>query len=178
MTLNIKTYARFLELLCILFFGPLLVISFFMRWFGQETIPNYGAMGCCSLHGSHMHPSMSIRFIAAGIDSISLILLLWGGICFVRILRNYRNGELFSAKTLALYTYTSRIAFAWALYSPIQYTLLSLATSIQNPAGHRVVALCFSSNDIVHIFVVGLFWVLTSLMQEAHKLQQDLDLTV
>jgi len=178
MSSNIKKYARFLELVCLLFFGPFLIFSFIMRWFGEPTIPNYGITSCCSLHSTHMHPTLLIRFAAALVDGISLGLLLWGGWCFIRILRNYRLGELFSAKTLALYTKTSRIAFIWAIYNPICYSLLSLVTSINNPVGHRNIAFCISSSDIIHIFVVGLFLVITSLMQEAHKLQQDLDLTV
>lgn len=174
----LKTYARLLELVCLGIFGPFLIIQFFMRWFGHASIPNYGFTNCCSFHATHLHPTLGVRLAAAAVDGLSLALLLWAGFCFVRILRNYRAGEIFSATTLSLYTKTTRLAFAWALYSPISYSLLSVVTSIHNPVGYRNLSFCLSSADVIHIFIVGFFWLITALMQEALKLQQDLDLTV
>jgi len=72
----------------------------------------------------------------------------------------------------------SRIAFIWTLYNPLKFTLLSLVTTLNNPVGKRMLAVNFSSDDIFHIFVVGVFWVITSLMQAAYELKSEHDLTV
>jgi hypothetical protein len=72
----------------------------------------------------------------------------------------------------------SRISFAWALYNPFKLTLLSIVTTFFMPGGQRVIAFGVTSSDIINIFIVGFFLIISSLMQEAAKLQEEHDLTV
>jgi len=186
---TIKSYARFLEYF--LLTGILLIIgSFTFKWFSGD-IPIYRDIADSTKHTRlyaglgyfymAMHapaPSLLIRLLAAVIDGISILLFIWGCICFIRLLRYYRSSELFSVNTLALYTKLSRIAFVWTLYNPLKFTLLSFVTTINNPFGKRVIAIGFNSDDIFHIFIVGFFLVITSLMQVAYELKHEHDLTV
>jgi len=189
---TIKSYARFLEIICIGFICPLTAAAFMYKWFGG-AMPIYNDIADCSkkvtayyglnlvFNPSHAQPALPMavsRLLGAFIDSISIALLLWGCICFIRLLRYYQRGEIFTADTLALFNKMSRIAFAWALYEPVNFTLLSIITSLANPAGQRVIAVGLTSNDLVHIVIVGLFMIITSLMQEAYTLKNEHDLTV
>lgn len=186
---RIKSYARFLEVF--LLGGILLIIgSFIFKWFSGD-IPIY-----CDIADSTKHtrlyaglgyfyttshapaPSLLIRLLACLVDGISIALFVWGCLCFLKLLRYYRARELFSSNTLALYTKLSRIAFAWTLYNPLKFTLLSFITTINNPHGTRVIAFGFNSDDIFYIFIVGFFLVITSLMQVAYELKHEHDLTV
>jgi len=188
---RIKSYARVLELMCIFVGIPLIVGAFFFKWFYGD-FPIYSDAIDCTKHSrlftgigyfynaaySQTPPPLLIRLLAAAVDGISIGLFLWGSICFIRLLRYYSKGELFSANTLALYTKLSRILFAWTLYNPLKFTLLSYITTMLNPAGQRVIAIAFNSDDIFYIFIVGFFLVITSLMQEAYHLKHEQDLTV
>jgi len=187
---KIKSYAQFLEVLCL--FGMIFIIfAFLFKWFLGD-FPVYSDVVDSTKHSrlytgigyfytssySLTPPSLVIRFLASFIDGISLGLFTWGCFCFIKLLRFYRKGELFSANTLAIYSKVSRIAFAWVLYNPVKFTLLSIITTYYNPVGKRVVAIAFNSDDIFNIFIVGFFLVMTYLMQEAYKLKYEHDLTV
>ena len=187
---NIKFYARFLEIMCIGIIWPLTAAAFIYKWFGQ-SMPVYNDIADCSkrvtaYYGinfvySSYHTVISLtasRLLGVLIDSISLALLLWGCICFIKLLHYYQRGEIFTSDTITLFNKISRIAFAWALYEPFKFTLLSIVTSLAHQEGTRVIALGLTSNDVIHIVIVGFFLIITSLMQEAYTLKNENDLTV
>jgi hypothetical protein len=188
---TIKMYARFLEVFCLSIGIPLVVLSFFYKWF-YGALPLYRDISDCTKKVTIytglnvLYPtatisptdSIIIRVLAACIDGISVSLLLWGCICFIRVLRNYQQGELFSSTTITLFNKMSRIAFVWAIYEPLKFTFLSFITTIGMPSGMHSIVFGITSNDIVHIFIVGIFLIITSLMHEAHELKSEHDLTV
>lgn len=188
---KIKKYARFLELFCLFVIIPLLILSFLYKWFYGE-IPVYHDIADCAKKVT-MYTGLSIfypatqsanstpimtRMLAAFIDSISLGLFLWGCYCFINLLRYYKQGELFSLNTMSLINKLSRIAFAWTLYEPLKFTLLTFVTTASLHNGMRIISLGLTSNDVFHIFIVGFFLVITSLMHEAYELKNEHDLTV
>ena len=85
---------------------------------------------------------------------------------------------MFSRNVFSLFRKISRIALAWAIYGPVKSIIMSLVLTIHNPPGSRIVSLTVSSNDIINIFIVGFFFVITSLMYEGYKLKNEQDLTV
>jgi hypothetical protein len=189
---TIKSYARFLEIFCLSLVIPVLTTSFIYKWFGGK-MPVYSDIADCSRKVTiytglsyvyNTPPSQQAiftfisRLLGAFIDGISWALLLWGCLCFIKVLRFYQRSEIFSANTLALFNKMSRIAFAWTVYEPLKFTLLSIVTTLSNQEGQRVIALGFTSNDVVHIFMVGFFLIITSLMQEAYTIKNENDLTV
>lgn len=187
---KIQKYARFLELFCLIIVLPLLILSFLYKWFGGD-IPIYQDISDCAKKVtlytglSFFYPTtpsapstIMTRVLAALTDGISLCLFLWGCFSFIKLLRFYEQGELFSLNTMSLLNKLSRIAFAWTLYEPIKFTLLSFITSASSHNGIRIISLGVTSNDIFHIFIVGFFLVITSLMHEAYELKNENDLTV
>jgi hypothetical protein len=187
---KIKSYARFLEFFCLFIGVPLISLAFLYKWFGG-TMPVYNDIAACSkkvtlytglsyIYNAHSATAMTIisRFLGAFIDGISIMLLLWCALCFIKFLKYYQRGELFTANTLGLFNKMSKIIFAWAVYEPFKFTLLSIVTTLSNQAGQRVIALGFTSNDVINIFVVGFFLIITSLMHEAYELKSENDLTI
>ncbi len=188
---TLKSYARFLELFCLFVALPLTIIGFVYKWFGG-SMPIYYDIADCSKkvtlytglsipYGSgQSEATMALisRIASSCIDGISIALLVWACICFIKVLRYYQKGELFTANTIALFNNMSKIIFAWALYEPFKFTLLSIVTTLSNQQGQRVIALGFTSNDVIHIFIVGFFLIITSLMHEAYELKNEHDLTI
>lgn len=178
---RIQFYARFLEFLCLFVCIPLIVGSFLFKWFCTivpiNDLSSLRNFSCIALH-SPLPSSLLMGFLIILIDAFGVALLVWGCVCFIKLLGYYHKGELFSVNTLALYVKMSRIAFAWTIYNPLKFALLSIITTINNPVGQRVLTINLSSDDIFHIFIVGIFLVITSLMQEAYKLKSEHDLTV
>ncbi len=187
---SLKSYARFLELFCIVAVIPVMIISLFLKWFGRaiplyNTVSNYvssmkdGVRYIYQVQAAHVSilpmPSRILGFLA---DGVSVALFVYGCLYFIRVLRCYQRGEIFSDNTLYFFTRVSKAAFAWTLYNPINYMLLSVITTMYNPVGQREIAIAFGSHDIMNIFIVGCFWMITSLMHEGYSLKKDQDLTV
>ena len=151
---KIQKYAHFLELFCLIIVVPLLVLSFLYKWFYGD-IPVYHDIADCAKKvtvytglslfytATPLLPSTKIitRLLAALIDGISLGLFLWGCFSFIKLLRLYKQGELFSHNTMSLLNKLSRIAFAWTLYEPIKFTLLSFVTTASIHNGIRIISL-------------------------------------
>lgn len=188
---KIQRYARFLEIFCLVIVVPLLVLSFLYKWFYGD-IPVYLDIADCAKKvtvytglsffytATPLLPSttMVTRLLAACIDGVSLGFFLWGCLTFIKLLRLYKRGELFTLNTMALLNKLSRIVFVWTLYEPIKFTLLSFVTTASLHNGVRIISLGLTSNDIFHMFIVGFFLVITSLMHEAYEIKNEHDLTV
>lgn len=170
---------------------PLILISFAYKWF-CGAIPVYCDVTMYTkkvtlytglsffYQNSAFSPLMTflVRVLGALVDGVSVALLLCGCLYFVKALRYYQQGELFSANTIALFHKMVRIAFVWTVYEPIKFTLLSFVTTCASPAGQRVITIGITSQDVIHIFIVGFALIITSLMQEAYALKNEHDLTV
>jgi len=177
-------YAYLLKLSLIIAGIPLIIGPFLYQWLWKSTATfNYikfrsmKGMGIRAINIS-LTPSIPLRLLAATVEGISVLLFLWGCIYFIKLLNLYCKGELFSQKILMFYRKIVWIGFLWTLYSPIKLSLLSVISTINNPAGQRLLSVTLRGEDIFHIFVVGSFLVLHSLTREAYKLKQEHDLTV
>ena len=187
---NTKLWSRFLEVLA-LASASIISGAFLLKWFYGD-FPVYGENPALvtqkdvSLAIGYWHtkvyattpPAFIIRILAALVDLVSVALLVWGLICLVKLLRYYAQNELFSKRTLALYSRISRIALIWTLYNPVKFSLLTLITTLSNPTGQRTIAVMLTQDDVVHVFIAGCFVLLTSVIHSAHTLKHEQDLTV
>jgi hypothetical protein len=187
---SIKAYARFLELFCVVAVLPIAIITPFLKWFGRDipaykTISDYiQSINLNTGDVCHMqivkisYLPIVTRILGLIVDGVSVGLFVYGCLYFIRVLRCYRRGEIFSDATLDSFKKLSRAAFAWTLYNPINYTLLTLITTIHNPVGKRILAFSIGSQDVMNIFILGVFYTLTSLMHEGYMLKKEQDLTI
>jgi hypothetical protein len=170
---------------------PLIIYAFIAKWYTGD-FPVFSDIAD-SVRQTHLYtgigywrastytktiPSNVVRVVASIIDGASFFMLIWGIICFIKLLRYYYRDELFSTNTLALYSKMSRIIFAWTLYNPLKFILLSAVTTLANHTGHQVIAISITSNDVVYIVIAGFFVLINSLMHAAYKLKYEQDLTV
>ena len=178
---TIQKYARLLKFL-IMFVGiPFFLGSFIFKWLWNSVFVFNSIKDCALASANLTHspvnhiPSVILRVVAATIDGVSALLFLWGAIYFIKLLTLYCKTEFFSANILTLYRKIIWIGFIWTLYNPLKHTLLSLVTTITNPPGQRILSVCFRSEDLFHIFIVGSFVILNALMHEAYKIKQEQD---
>jgi hypothetical protein len=181
---NIKVYARRLEVFSYLLL-PVLVVRVLLKWFcdsvsGMDTLffsYNGSAQPFESIKNLSEIPMLH-RILGLLFDGASVALLIGGLVGIAQLMRCFQSGDIFSVRTTTLLHKISKLALCWAVYTPINYMLLSLVTTLHNPVGQRAISVSFGSNDIVNIFVFGFFMIILSLMQEACRLKQDQDLTV
>ena len=180
---TIKKYAWFLELFCFIFLLPFIAIISFLKVVGtfsefgfcKQLYPYVSALCQIRIPSS---ASFLSRIFIIGFDSVYLFLALFGVFYFIKVLHYYKHGQVFTLEIFRLFRRISWIALIWAIYGPIKSIVMSLLLTFYNPPGSRIVALTVSSNDIINIFIVGFFFVITSLMYEGYKLKNEQDLTV
>lgn len=146
--------------------------NFFTRMLDQQ----YASIASPSLLAQHVTLTDIGTFV---IDMISPILLTCAIIHFIRLLHYYRaTKSIFSADALARYKKVCRYALLWTVYNPINTMLTTLLITLSNPPGHRLLEITLKSNDVVHAFIVGFFYFVARIMQEAISIKDEIDLTV
>ena len=102
---------------------------------------------------------------------ISLGLL---GLFFLRrAFQNFARGELFNDENSRDLRRFSLFLFAQALATPLHVSIMSLALSLNHPAGQKLLAISFGSNELKAIGVALVLWVLSDLLVEGGKLQSE-----
>jgi hypothetical protein len=113
------------------------------------------------------------------VDSISPLLLTVAIIQFIRLLHYYRTStSIFSIGVLNRYKKVCFYTLLWTIYNPINTMLTTLLVTLSNPPGHRLLEITLKSNDIVQTFIVGFFYFVARIMQEANSIKDEIDLTV
>jgi len=113
------------------------------------------------------------------IDSISLLILVASFIQLIRLLHYYRKtGNIFSTESLSRYNKVCQYALIWTIYNPINAMLTTLLITLSNPPGHRLLVITIKTNDVAYAFIVGFFYFVAHMMQEALSIKNEIDLTV
>ena len=114
-----------------------------------------------------------ISYVAGNIPFyIGLILLR-------SIFVNYRSGHIFTIANAKLYKYLGSLFFIDAFIStPISGALSVLSVTIHNPPGQRLLSLSFSTTNLETLFCGIMIIIISWVMLEASKLEEDQRLVV
>lgn len=178
---QVTVYARRLQIFCVALVIPTIVLLYVAKWFqdlnaDQAPFFKFGYSWDATFSLASIPLAHKLAIIC--LDSVSLLLIVWGLVCCARILGYYRVGQAFCPQTTVLFKRMAQIALAFAVYAPIKDTLVTLAGTLSNPPGMRVLSVALGSSDIVHIFIAGLLFLIASLMHEACVLKSEQELTV
>jgi len=176
---TIQRYAKILTSMSIVF-AVLVVIGTCAPWL-HELFPAalWKFFPSNTIQDALLMP-LSHRLMALFVSCISLAILCRGIIVFNRLMQSFYQGELFSQATAQQLHTLSKVALAWAVYTPIQSTLLGLITTLHHGIGKKMITLSisFGTHDMINLMVFGAFVLATGLIQEGSKLKQEQDLTV
>ncbi|MBX3487195.1 MAG: DUF2975 domain-containing protein [Candidatus Paracaedibacteraceae bacterium] len=120
--------------------------------------------------------SLLIGFLA---DAIGLILFMISLILLRKIFRTYSKSEIFSQHNAALYKKLGWLFLIDAfLAHPLSESLMILATTLNNQSGHRYLSLSFGTPNLEQIFYGTIVIIISWIMQEASKINDDQKLTI
>lgn len=95
------------------------------------------------------------------------------------IFQNYKKGEIFSQVNATYYKYLGCFFFLHALiFKPISGMLMILAVTLSNAPGHRYISISFGSPNLGALFCGAVIIVISWVMLEASKLQDEQALTI
>ena len=184
---NIVNISRFFRLLFQIFFVVILLFTI-IEWI---MLPTSGVIpgGYNIILYYHYNPIPSglhldyiitskvriLGFIVSMLPVGMLMLILY---CLIKLFRNYERKHIFSLKNVQIIRNIGYSLIAWQLLIPIQQALLSVILTWHNGPGKRVLVANFSINNITVIIIAFIVILISSIMAEGHKLQEEQEYTV
>ncbi len=105
--------------------------------------------------------------------------LLWGLWRLKKLFHNYKKGNVFSIENVQTYQVLGWLFFLDGLLAkPISEMLMILTATLSNPVGHRYISLSFGTPNLESLFCGVLIIVISWVMREGYKLQEDQELTI
>ncbi|EKE09716.1 MAG: hypothetical protein ACD_16C00118G0010 [uncultured bacterium] len=133
-----------------------------------------GTINISTIKWTHLSKFTSFMAILIG-----LLPLLAGLFVLKAVFRNYQKGEIFNAYNARHYRYLGWIFFLDAFIAePLSHALMVLAVTLSNPPGHRIISITFGSPNIEALFCGILVIVISWIMVEGYKLQEEQKLII
>ncbi len=169
MKIDVKTYARRFELLCMGLIPLVLAAPALLWFFGDKILDStYGIeLATFSLEkrlGMFLLECISSAFVAYG---------LW--LC-IKIARCFKRGEVFTPVTADLFARVSKVAACWGLYNMLK--LLGIYLVLTSHETNQFSMLLLGVAGLVYLFIFIFLAIFATLVAKASELQKDQDLTV
>lgn len=123
--------------------------------------------------------TLTTKLIALLSNMIRILPLVVSLICLKSIFKNYREGEIFNPANAKQY---GKIGFTFFLDAviaqPISQLIMVLAVTLSNPPGHRYISLSFGTPNLEVVFFGLLVMVISWVMLEGSRLQEEQRFTV
>ena len=111
--------------------------------------------------------------------SLGLLPLFLGFLLLKSVFKNYQIGNIFSVANAKNYGKLGLLLFLDALLTtPLSQMLMTLGVTISNPPGHRFVSLSFGTLNLEILFCGALVMVISWVMMEGSRINEDNRLTV
>jgi len=110
---------------------------------------------------------------------IAVMPLLIGTMIMIRLFKMYAVGRVFSLDNAKLYSWLGVLSVISALFlQPIYQMFFYACVTINNPVGHRMVGFTLGIDTLTALFFAIVLVVIGKVMQVAHKMREEQDLTV
>jgi hypothetical protein len=114
-------------------------------------------------------------FLAALVPGVALMLTL---LRLRQLFALYKEGRIFSLANVVCFRSVSRALLIWAAASILYTPLNGLAVTAANPPGRHILSLGIGSSELALFFVAAMAVVISHVMDEARRLDEEQSLTV
>jgi hypothetical protein len=96
----------------------------------------------------------------------------------IQLFKNYQQKNIFSLTNARLIRNVGYTMIVWQLLMPVRDSLTSILLTWQNGPGHRLLITSFNSNNVGVILIACIVVLVSWVMVEGSKLQEEHDYTV
>lgn len=114
-------------------------------------------------------------FLAAMVPGTALMVTL---LRLRNLFALYKEGRIFTLANVACFRLVARALFGWAVASIVYTPLYGLAVTAANPPGQHMLSLGIGSTELALFFVAAMAVVISRVMDEARRLDEEQALTV
>ncbi|MDB6096086.1 MAG: hypothetical protein JWM09_364 [Francisellaceae bacterium] len=112
-------------------------------------------------------------------DTLGNLPLFLGFYFLKLIFINYQKGKVFNINNAIYYKYLGYLFFLEAFITkPLSEGLFILAATFNNPTGHRFFQIAFGSVNLGNIFIGALVIIISWIMAEASKMDDEQKLII
>lgn len=173
---RVQTMSRFLRIVfTIILIGIPLIQILFWIFFNQlppEMIPRELPVAV------KQNLTMMTRLLALAASFITTGVVMACVYQLIRLFRFYEHAEIFTEGTVGCLRTLGRLLIGLFVAGIIQQPLLSVALTLQNPPGQRMLTFGLNSDNITVLLFGGVVVLITWVMDEGRKLQEEQRLTV
>lgn len=120
----------------------------------------------------------SARLMGFLVTMMPTVVAMSGAYYLMRLFHLYEQGKIFRPSNVQCFKKLSRVLIGWFAVGIIHRSLLSVALTLHNPPGHRIITLDIGSPDLTALLLGGILAVIAWVMEEGRKLQEDQDFTI
>lgn len=153
---------------------PVLVAGY---WLAFDELPGDMVAGVLP-PGMERPLGGSARLLAGAASLVPASVLLYGFTVLRRLFGLYRQGQVFSPAVVDCYRRLGRTLLAWGAALFLHTPLLTLAMSSSNPPGRRMISLGIGTGELTAAFLGGLALLVSWVMDEGRKLEEEQSFTV
>lgn len=121
---------------------------------------------------------LSGRLLAFAASMIPTGVAMAGIYYLMRLFQLYEQGDIFKLSNVRCFGKLSRVLLLWFAAGIVHQPLLSIALTLHNPPGHRMLTIGFGSPDLTALLLGLILAVIAWVMEEGRKLQEEQELTV
>lgn len=170
-TPKIVGISRVMRLFCLVLFLATPFAVALVWWKIEFFLPQMPGMGGLSIHPERIGPGT--RLLGFVVHMIPAAVAMYGFQELRRLFELYANGEIFSLGCVKHLKNFARALLVYAVASPAAMAAISMVITMNNPPGERALSITISSNDLVTLFVGGVFVAIARVMAEGHRLAED-----
>ncbi len=113
------------------------------------------------------------RFFAFLTNMPPLGVSIYGLLKLKELFRLYEKGFIFTKENVDCFRSFGRTLIVWVACDVASNTLLSIALTIDNPPGRRVIAVGLNSGEFAGMFVGAVVLIISWVMDEGRKIQEE-----
>ncbi|BDZ73909.1 hypothetical protein GCM10025856_16280 [Methylophaga marina] len=118
------------------------------------------------------------RLLAFLVCLLPITVALYAAVQLRRLFSLYQQGIIFSYDNVICFKRMGLALLAWVIVGTISDTLLSLALTIQNPVGERLLTIGFGSSEMTTLITGSVILVISWVMKEAVEMKHEQEFTV
>ncbi|WP_051305807.1 DUF2975 domain-containing protein [Desulfogranum mediterraneum] len=122
--------------------------------------------------------TLTMRILAFLVSMLKGAVVMYGLWILIRLFQLYQQGVFFELANVACFRNMSRALICWVAAGIVSEPLLSLILTMNNPPGEHVVQVSLQSADLTALIVGGILSVISRVMEDGRRLQEELELTV
>lgn len=173
---RVQTMSRFLRFVftATLIFIPAIQILFwiFFNQLPPEMIPHELPVRVAQ------NLTMTTRLMALAVSFITTGVVMACVYQLIRLFRFYEQAEIFTEQTVGCLRTLGRLLIGLFLAGIVQEPLMSVALTLQNPPGQRMLTFGLNSDNLTVLLFGGVVVLIAWVMDEGRKLQEEQRLTV